>query len=194
MHIYVATPYTAKNGHTVEDNIREAREIAVEICRTGNFPVSPVLNTANFEAELPNISYDWWLNNTIGLMRRCDVAVFGPRWQASKGCCAEHEVAMQENIPIYYYPDIPQCLHLTEQRSPLQSRRFLSVVMQMYRTHLAKNADYSPVNILGTGELGLVTRLWDKVARLLNLYGFDLKAAKGEYSGKRSRELPDTHC
>jgi hypothetical protein len=47
--------------------------------------------------------------------------------------------------------------------------------MLLYRTHLSKNADYSPANILGTGEVGVVVRMWDKMARLMNLFGFDLK-------------------
>ena len=53
--------------------------------------------------------------------------------------------------------------------------------MQGYRIHLAKNADYSPINILGTGEIGLATRVWDKVARLVNLIGFNITISKSEY-------------
>ena len=45
----------------------------------------------------------------------------------------------------------------------------------MYRTHLSKNNDYSPSNILGTGEVGTITRMWDKVARLSNLSGMDIQ-------------------
>lgn len=47
--------------------------------------------------------------------------------------------------------------------------------------YLAKNADYSPINILGTGEIGLATRIWDKVARLLHLIGFNIDISKSEY-------------
>lgn len=45
-----------------------------------------------------------------------------------------------------------------------------------YQIHLDKNADYSPFNILCTGVFGALVRLWDKVARLLNLYGVDIEA------------------
>lgn len=39
----------------------------------------------------------------------------------------------------------------------------------------------SPANILGTGEVGLITRIWDKVARLMNLSGFDLRVETSVY-------------
>lgn len=71
--------------------------------------------------------------------------------------------------------------HPTIKQSPVQVRAFWEMIGRIYRTHLDKNADYSPANILGTGDIGVVTRLWDKVARLLNLTGFILKMEKSEY-------------
>jgi hypothetical protein len=40
--------------------------------------------------------------------------------------------------------------------------------------------DYSPENIKATGEVGLVTRQWDKMIRMANLQGFNLE--RGSYS------------
>jgi len=48
----------------------------------------------------------------------------------------------------------------------------------MYEVHLDKNSDYSPKNISVTGEIGLATRVWDKVARLLNLMGLNMDTGK----------------
>jgi hypothetical protein len=96
-------------------------------------------------------------------------------WQESKGATMEHEYALSLNMPIYYVPVLPD-LHPTEAKSPIQCQAFRETVGKMYRTHLSKNADYSPANILLTGEPGLVTRLWDKTARLLNLTGFKFQA------------------
>lgn len=79
------------------------------------------------------------------------------------------------NIPIYEYPFIPE-KYKTEITSPIQCDAFLNQVIRMYHVHLSKNSDYSASNILGTGEVGLVTRLWDKVARLFSLTGFKVKA------------------
>lgn len=65
-------------------------------------------------------------------------------------------------------------LHVTERTRPIQVSSFWELIHKMYWVHLEKNADYSSANILGTGQTGVITRLWDKVARLLNLNGVDL--------------------
>lgn len=64
-----------------------------------------------------------------------------------------------------------------ETAAPEQTKLFRQTLSLIYRTYLKKNRDYASANILGTGELGLVTRLWDKMARLLNLTGFQLAAS-----------------
>ena len=90
--------------------------------------------------------------------------------------------ALDRDIPILYsYEPIPD-LHPTEIKSPKQVHGFIDVIMRMYRTHLDKNADYSPANILGTGEIGLVTRTWDKMARLMNLMGFRITINESEFA------------
>lgn len=65
--------------------------------------------------------------------------------------------------------------HPTEVSAPVQCAEFKSIIEGMYRLHLDKNQDYSPMNILATGFIGVVTRLWDKMARLMNLTGFDIR-------------------
>ena len=65
--------------------------------------------------------------------------------------------------------------HITEERCPEQAAGFKEIVEKMYQVHLDKNADYSPANILGTGEIGIVVRMWDKMARLMNLLGFEIE-------------------
>ena len=59
---------------------------------------------------------------------------------------------------LYTLDDDPATLHPTEATSPRQVHEFINVIMRMYRIHLNKNADYSPSNILGTGEIGLTTQ------------------------------------
>lgn len=63
-------------------------------------------------------------------------------------------------------------MHPTEIASPVQTRSFRRLLTDLYNVHLEKNADYSPANILGTGEPGLVTRQWDKMARMFSLLGW----------------------
>jgi hypothetical protein len=89
-------------------------------------------------------------------------------------CLGDKKYAESLDIPIYIYPDLPE-KHPTEVRSPNQAKAFRELLGKMFRVHLQKNADYSPANIAGTGEVGLATRMWDKMARLMNLSGFNLE-------------------
>ena len=79
-------------------------------------------------------------------------------------------------------------LHPTEKRNPNQARGFREITNAMYQVHLDKNADYSPANILGVGEIGLIVRMWDKMTRLLSLLGFDVEVKfKGYHGPKEAR-------
>lgn len=65
-----------------------------------------------------------------------------------------------------------------QDKYPEQAEEFLKITQEMYRVFSSKMNDYSPWNMLGTGELGAIVRLWDKTARLMNLYGFDIGTGK----------------
>jgi Domain of unknown function (DUF4406) len=116
---------------------------------------------------------------------RCDAIVMCPNWESSEGAAAEREYAAQVGMPIYAWNEIP-ALHITERERPKQVVAFMEMVMRMYRVHLSKNADYSPANILATGEVGVIVRLWDKIARLLNLTGFKVQITDSAFESPRS--------
>jgi len=63
-----------------------------------------------------------------------------------------------------------------------QYAEFERIVQGMLKLHKDKMNDYSEWNMKGTGELGAIVRIWDKTARLMNLYGFDI--GTGKFSGK----------
>lgn len=52
------------------------------------------------------------------------------------------------------------------------------------KTYLAEGfaSHNSPANILGPGELGLMTRTWDKVSRLMNLMGFRIEISASSFT------------
>ena len=175
MVVYLAGKYSGD----IDANIAAARKVAIDLWERGYAVICPHLNTAHFEVDC-KATYDDYITGDLHIISRCDVVVMLPGWKDSKGANLEHAHATEMGIPIYEYPNIPD-LHPTEVKCPRQSRAFLREIMKMWRTHLDKNADYSPANILATGELGLVTRLWDKTARLLNLYGFRFTVEKGSY-------------
>lgn len=85
-----------------------------------------------------------------------------------------------QGLPVYFWPEMPKRAH-TEVRYPQQVTAFITKLMRMYKVHLRKNEDYSPANIMGAGEIGIITRLWDKMARLMNLSGFDLEIGATKY-------------
>jgi len=79
------------------------------------------------------------------------------------------------------WDDVPPGTHTTELKKPTQTREFHKLMDKMYQVHLNKNQDYSASNILGTGEIGLCTRTWDKMARLMNLMGFKIEISSMRY-------------
>lgn len=170
MLLYIAGKYRGD----VEANIEAAKQVAAECFKVGHDVICPHMNTAKMD-EVTDLPDEFWLQTTLNLLMRCDGIVMVPGWEESTGARAEKDYAERVKIPVYYAHAIPP-LHPTEVRCPVQVKAFLESVMTMYRTHLSKNQDYSPMNILGTGELGVAVRLWDKVARLLNLLGFRISA------------------
>lgn len=107
---------------------------------------------------------------------RCDAAVI----LSDCGNDDEIEICNRLNVPVMKLADVSYgpFRHITAERYPEQCLQFLLSVMSMYRLHLEKSRDYSPINILGTGEVGVIVRLWDKVARLMSLSGFSITVSQ----------------
>jgi hypothetical protein len=178
MLIYVAGPYTADTKEQESANIHQAATIAKELWAMGHAVICPHLNTIGFEKG--NLTYDQILEGDLKILQRCDAAVFTPDYESSRGARLESAFCFEKEIPAYVYPAVPS-VHSVEASAPVQCNAFMQTLMTMYRIHLSKNADYSPANILGTGQVGVVVRLWDKMARLMNLMGFKLKVETSEY-------------
>jgi len=94
-----------------------------------------------------------------------------------------NEMFPQLKLPIYPAAsiasgalDVESMKSWTEIHAPQQVQSFMEHIMEMYRVHLAKNHDYSPANITGPGMIGIATRMWDKIVRIMNLTGFSITA------------------
>lgn len=170
MLLYVSGPYS---GDT-EKNILQARDIAAQLWEMGHAVICPHTNTALFE-RIGTATYDQYIAGDLQMIARCDGLVMTPDWKASKGANIEFDYATSLGIPVWVWPESPE-VHITEKRCPAQVKAFAEILGKMYRVHLDKNADYSPANIIAMGEVGLVTRLWDKTARLMNLVGIRFKS------------------
>ncbi|MHB9019387.1 MAG: DUF1937 family protein [Minisyncoccota bacterium] len=181
MLIYVAGPYTHKKREGRQANIERAKRVAAQLWEQGHAVICPHANTAHFE-ELCNCSYEDYMKGDFAILSRCDLLYMLKDWKDSAGAVRELAFAQERGIPVCYEADgeLPEQLP-TEVNCPAQTQQFIDTIMRMYRLHVTKNHDYSPANLLVTGEIGLVTRLWDKIARLLNLTGFKFVASDAKY-------------
>jgi hypothetical protein len=184
MIVYVAGPYRADTDEGVVDNIDNAREVGIELWEKGYTAIVPHLNTARFELDC-SCESETYLLGDLEILARCDAILVLPNYEKSMGTLDEISFASRRGIPITYYPDLP-LISMTEEYRPQQCEGFIDIVMGMYRVHLAKNQDYSPANILGCGSIGIVTRIWDKVSRLMNLCGFRLEIESSRYEAPLS--------
>jgi hypothetical protein len=179
MLVFVSGAYRSSEQYGVDNNIEAARKVGIALWEAGHTAFVPHLNTAHFEVDCKVTDADY-LTGDLNILSRCDAVVMVPGWETSKGSVAEREYATKNDIPVYEYPVLP-ALNGTESERPVQCDAFRNTTGRMYRLHLIKNEDYSPANIQGTGEIGLVTRIWDKTARLLNLTGFKLRMKKTKF-------------
>lgn len=103
----VAGPYRLYPGRTSEQNIRQARDIAIDLWNAGHTAICPHLNTSNFENDtrLPDEAF---LAGDLEILARCDAVVLTPDWEMSQGARGEVERANQLAIPCYVYSDKPQ--------------------------------------------------------------------------------------
>lgn len=98
--VYVSGPFTAPTRAGVEANIARAEALAVEVARLGACPICPHANTSHpsFESVQP---YQFWIDATLEMMRRCDAVVFTPDWRTSRGAVGEHAEAVRLGMPVF---------------------------------------------------------------------------------------------
>jgi hypothetical protein len=175
--VYTAGKYTGTTEEETKQNIKLAKEYAVKLWDLGYNVICPQANTALFEKHMKNATYDTILDGCIDTMMRCDAVFFLPNWKESKGALKEFDVCKANGI---FTCESFEELH--EYSSHADNPRFQEmrkIMTRMYNMSISKNKDYSPLNILTTGETGILTRLMDKVMRLCNLMGLDI--TKGEW-------------
>lgn len=173
MLIYIAGKYSGDTPDDVASNIAHAASVKRLLLEIGHDVICPHLNSTHAEIQSSKtLGYDEYMREDFAIIRRCDALMMLKEWEQSAGAVREGKLALDLGIPIFYEEDGLPRLHKTEQRAPEQCRAFVDTIMRMYRTHLDKNADYSPNNIVGTGDMGVIVRMWDKMARLMALRGF----------------------
>ena len=96
---YIAGKYTGKTSWEVKQNIEAARKVSFEVMKLGAMPICPHTNTGFMEGWQ---SEEWWYEGTQEIERYCDCIVMCDGWTKSKGSIAEHKLALQLAIPVFY--------------------------------------------------------------------------------------------
>lgn len=97
--IYVAGPFRGKDSWEMENNIRRAEAIALEVWRAGAAAICPHANTRFFQGTAPD---SVWLDGDLDILRRCDAVLMTPDWERSAGARAERDLALKLGIPVLY--------------------------------------------------------------------------------------------
>lgn len=108
--VYIAGPYRAAHGRTVENNLIAARNKAIQLVQVAVndlggewFPMVPHLNTAHFDVLTDVAPDQYYLDGTLNLMTKCDAVLLTQPNAAelSAGTRNEVSVAQTLNIPVF---------------------------------------------------------------------------------------------
>ena len=95
---YVAGPFRGANSWEMEQNIRRAETLALDLWRAGFAAICPHTNTRFYQGAAPD---HVWLDGDLEILGRCDCVVLTPDWARSAGARAEVDYAFSAGIPIF---------------------------------------------------------------------------------------------
>lgn len=98
--LYVAGPYRGRDAWEVEQNIRRAETVALELWRMGAAVICPHANSRYFSGALPD---DTFLRGDLAMLERCDGVVALPDWLDSEGARleVEHASALGKHVFVW---------------------------------------------------------------------------------------------
>lgn len=96
--VYIAGPFRGKNHWEVENNIRRAEALALDVWRLGVAVICPHTNTRFFDGAADD---SIWLEGDKELLRRSDALMLTPDWEKSSGARAERQTAIDNHIPVF---------------------------------------------------------------------------------------------
>ena len=96
--VYIAGPFRAPSAWAIEQNIRRAEALALDVWWLGAAALCPHANTRYFQGAARD---EVWLRGDLEMLRRCDAVLLVPGWQSSEGTRAEVEYARNHGIPVF---------------------------------------------------------------------------------------------
>lgn len=97
--VYVAGPFRGPTAWDVEQNIRRAEALALEVWRLGMAAICPHANTRFFDKAAPDEAF---LDGDLAILRRCDAVLLTPDWARSQGALGEKLEAARCGIPVFF--------------------------------------------------------------------------------------------
>jgi hypothetical protein len=99
--LYIAAPYRAKTIVSLQQNIYDAKLMAMYYWNKGYAVICPHLNSANFDGLVPDKEF---LAGTKLMLSKCDIIAMHPNWKQSAGCIDE-QLYMSWQEKEILYPD-----------------------------------------------------------------------------------------
>lgn len=104
--VYIAGPFRSMHAWGVEQNVRRAEALALEVWIMGAAAICPHTNTRFFDGVLDDGVF---LDGDLEIVKRCDAVLMTHDWKTSVGATAEHAYAIRHNIRVFYdLPDLRQ--------------------------------------------------------------------------------------
>lgn len=97
--VYIAGPFRGPDSWVIENNIRRAEALALEVWRLGAAAICPHANTRFFQGAAHD---DVWLDGDLAILAKCDAMLMTEDWTRSSGARAEEALARDRGVPVFY--------------------------------------------------------------------------------------------
>jgi hypothetical protein len=112
--IYVSGKYTSEKGDLDETRkyIEVATKASIKLFKKGWNVFTPHKNNGEYEfrKDSKDLTYDFWIDIDLDILKRCDAIFMLKNWRNSKGALIEINKAKEWGIKIYFeengYPDV----------------------------------------------------------------------------------------
>jgi hypothetical protein len=97
--VFVSGPFSADTKAGCEANIVRSEQLGFEVGAAGAAPIVPNSIGRTWDG-VP--SYEFWIEATKEILRRCDALITVPGWEKSSGARGEVALAKELGIPVFH--------------------------------------------------------------------------------------------
>jgi hypothetical protein len=97
--VYVAGPFRASTAWGIEQNVRAAEVVALEVWRAGAVALCPHANSRHYHGAAAD---ELFIEGTLELLRRCDAVLLIKGWKESEGSRGEKREADRLGLPVFF--------------------------------------------------------------------------------------------